>query len=464
MNMRRVNEDTVAAIATAPGRGAIGIVRISGPGALGILKKVWKSHHQSVEKFATHRIYLGNIVDLSTGKTIDRVLASYMKGPHSYTGEDTVEISSHGGDVVLGNILRQVLTAGARPAAPGEFTKRAFLNNKLDLIQAEGVAALINSCSTTGAKIATEQLEGILSRQISEIKDGVKEALAFIEATIDFPEEEIEFIQSSDLKKKILFFEGKIEELVESYSEGRLLNSGVKVVIAGPPNAGKSSLLNVLLGFERAIVHRNPGTTRDTVEGEMLLNGIVFRLVDTAGIREAEEEVEEMGVERSKKAATTAEAVIIVIDGNNYKGLEKKFVDELSGVEHVFIVVNKSDLAQKISEGEIRGIFGKRPVCLVSAKTGAGVEGLRQLLAKEMTGGRLKEAEGNIITSERHYNLLLRTRDKLGSAIQSMEKREPSEFLALHLRGALDSLGEMTGEVTTDAILDEIFSKFCIGK
>lgn len=456
---------TIAAIATPLGRGAIGIVRMSGPNGLNILKKVWKSAPHPVENFVTHRLYLGNIVDLSTGKAVDQVLAAYMRGPNSYTGEDIIEVSCHGGPKVLQGILDQLISAGARPAEPGEFTKRAFLNGKMDLAQAEAVAQIIDSKSAAAVRLAEEQLEGRLSKEIAALIEKVKKLTAFVEATIDFPEEDTEFIKTADVERQIGDIYFKIERLIKSYNQGRIYRDGVKTVIAGPPNAGKSSLLNALLGSERAIVHHVPGTTRDTIEDEALLGGVSFRFVDTAGVREAEEEVEEIGVAKTKKELTTAEVVLLVLDGNNFVKPDPKFIEELKGVEHVIIVVNKTDLGVTISSEELVDLIGKRPVFEISAKSGRGIERLSEGIVAEVVGKEtVAEAEGIVVTARRHFLLLKTSQENLTNARQSVAKKESSEFIAHHLRRALDSLGRIIGAVTTDDILNEIFSSFCIGK
>lgn len=456
---------TIAAIATPIGRGAIGIVRMSGGDVLEILGKLWKSGARSVDKFATHRLYLGNIVDLSTGRPIDKVFACLMRGPDSYTGEDVVEISCHGGAQVLKSILDQVLAAGARMAEPGEFTKRAFLNGKMDLAQAEAVAALIDSKSALSARLAEEQLEGKLSDTIVDLRERLKKLLAFIEAAIDFPEEDIELIKDAGIQGQLAGVRAEVEGLIKSYDQGRVYREGVKTVIAGPPNAGKSSLLNSILGMERAIVHHVPGTTRDTIEEDVLLDGISFRFIDTAGLREAEEEVEEIGVARSKKEVSSAEMVVLVVDGHDFIPVEPRFVDELAAVRHVIIAVNKKDLGISITSEKLKGLFGDRPIVEISAKTGEGVGELCSGLAPEILGrSGLDETTGLMIISRRHFDSLNRVRDNLGHAQDTIKKGESAEFIAVYLRQALDSLGEIIGEVTTDDILDEIFRSFCIGK
>jgi len=458
-------EETITAIATPPGRGAIGIIRISGSQAKEILGKVWKSGPHPVENFVTHRLYLGNIVDLSTGETVDQVMAVLMQGPHSYTAEDVVEINCHGGPQTIKAILNQIVKSGARLAEPGEFTKRAFLNGKLDLAQAEAVAQLIDARSSRAAKLAEEQLEGKLSKKIRSLQSSLKELTAYVEATIDFPEEDERFIEEGEIGKQLGNLQTTITHLIESYDEGRILREGVKTVIAGPPNAGKSSLLNAILGTERAIVHHIPVTTRDTIEEGVLIRGIPFQMIDTAGIREAEEEVEEIGVGRSRQALTQAEVVIVVLDGHDYRATDDRFVEELKDVKHVVVVINKIDLKEKIDAGEISNRFVGRRIVKVSAKNGDGIEQLLETVADEIVSDHAaNEEEDIVITSERHFELLGRSAEALESANEELSKNQSPEFIAIHLKEALGQLGRIVGEVTTDDLLNEIFSKFCIGK
>lgn len=453
-------EDVIAAIATPLGRGAIGVVRMSGRGAQEILKRVWKSRGYPVDKFVTHRLYLGNIVDLSTGELIDEVLATLMNAPHSYTGEDVVEISCHGGTVVPVRILNQLIKAGARPAEPGEFTRRAFLNGKMDLAKAEAVAALIDSRSELASKIAIEQIEGRLSRIINGWRGRLKGILARVEAVIDFPEEDIESLENSDFLCEVESIIREMKKTVKTYAAGRAIREGVKVVIAGPPNAGKSLLFNTLLGVDRAIVHHAPGTTRDMIEEEIILDGISFRLVDTAGIREAKAEVEEIGVRRSWEALKSAEMVILVVDGHDYTPVEEGLLDELRGVRHVIVAVNKKDL----------GITTPFPVRVdwrlfeVSAKTGEGVEDLTRGMREEILGGDMAEPDGIIITSGRHLKLIKGAVEGLSNAKAAILGSEPPEFTAHHIRTAADKIGAIVGEVTTEDVLNEIFERFCVGK
>lgn len=459
------HKDTIVAISTPEGRGAIGVIRVSGPDSLKVLGRLWKSRGQTVDKFLTHRIYLGNIADLSTGLVIDQVLASYFKAPASYTGEDIIEVSCHGGTEVLALVLGELVRAGARLAEPGEFTKRAFLNGKMDLAQAEAVAEIIDARSGRALKIAEEHLSGRLSEKIGSAAERLKKLLAFVEATIDFPEEDIEFIKNSDVTNSLESLKDDISALLATYANGRVIRNGVKTVIAGPPNAGKSSLMNALLGFQRAIVHHIPGTTRDTIEEEVVLDGVSFRLVDTAGIREAEEEVEEIGVKRSFSETKTAEAVLLVLDGHDPKQVDESFLKELESVRYVFVVINKKDMALKLDTKALAKKIPGREVFHVSATTGDGIKDLIVGINNAMMGNQTSsEGEGIIVTQLRHFSELSSALRGIESGLASVKAGEAPEFIATNLRSALENLGRITGVITTDDILNEIFSKFCIGK
>jgi len=460
----RSERDTIAAIATPLGKGAIGVVRMSGGRSRDILKKVWKSSRHPVDKFKTHRIYLGNIIEQSTGRHIDEVLVLFMAGPNSYTGEDVIEISCHGGIYVTRRILEELLLAGARCAEPGEFTKRAFLNGKLDLVEAEAVVAIIESEGERALRAAMEQLKGGLSKEIDGLIDRTKEVLAILEASIDFPEEEdIRFIDEADVAGRIDRLIGEIELLLDTARFGRLIKDGVKTVIVGPPNAGKSSLLNRLLGFERAIVHHTPGTTRDTIEERMEVDGITIRLIDTAGIREAMNEVEEIGISRSREEASSAEIVIVVLDGHSYIPLEEEFLKGLCKVGSLIVVINKSDLGIKEEvRREVGRLFSGRKILEVSAIKGDGIDDLFGAIKDEIRRDMDGASEVAVITSERHKNLLTEAVAALKEGRKSLS--EGIEFAAEHVRRVLHHIGEITGAVYNEQVLDEIFGRFCIGK
>ncbi len=460
-------EDTIAAIGTPIGKGAIGIVRISGKESLRILKEMFRTKSGKVkEQFDERRMHYGLIVD-QFGEPIDEVLAVYMKGPKSFTGEDVVEIHSHGGIVVVRKILREVLGRGARLAEPGEFTMRAFLNGRIDLTQAEAINELIEAKSELSAKVALKQLEGALSRKIREIRDFILETRAYVEAAVDFPEEEVEIIESGKVKERLIEAAEKIEELLKTYREGKLIREGIKVAIVGRPNVGKSSLLNALLKEERAIVTEIPGTTRDVIEETITFKGLPLRLIDTAGIREAVDRVERIGIERSLKKLKEADVVLFIVDGSEgFTGEDRKILNWIENRENVILVVNKKDLGLKFSCKEAENSGFKRCV-EISAKTGEGIERLAQLITdlvmlepEAVVGG-----DEVVITSERHRELLERAKRSLEKAVKTLESGiESPEFLSMDIEDALKSLGEIVGEVTTEDMYDIIFSRFCIGK
>ncbi len=460
-------QDTIAAIGTPIGKGAIGIVRISGKDSLSILKSMFRTKSgKKVETFEERRMYYGIVVDQS-GEAIDEVLAVYMKAPKSFTGEDVVEIHSHGGIVVVRKILREVLKRGARLAEPGEFTMRAFINGKIDLVQAEAINQLIEAKSEVAAKLALKQLEGKLSRKIREIRDSLLETKAYVEAAVDFPEEEIEIIESSRVKERLLNALKEVKNLVETYREGKLIREGIKVAIVGRPNVGKSSLLNALLQEERAIVTEIPGTTRDVIEETITFRGLPLRLIDTAGIREAKDRVEQIGIEKSRKKLEEADVILFLIDGS--AGLtdeDRKILSEIKTRENVILVINKKDLGLKFNCRKAQELGISRCV-EISAKTGEGIEKLGELINQlvMLEPETALGSEEAIITSERHRELLEKARDSIRKALETLESGiESPEFLSLDIDDALRYLGEIVGEVTNEDMYDIIFSRFCIGK
>jgi tRNA modification GTPase len=512
------DEDTIAAIATPPGEGGIAIIRISGKKSTEILERVFKRVGEyRVSEMNSHRLYQGRICDPESGKIMDSVLCVLMKSPHSYTGDDVVEIHSHGGYVVPKRILGLIFKHGARPANPGEFTLRAFLNGKMDLMQAEAVADVVNAQTEEGCRQAELQLEGVLSRRVGEIKENLLDALAEIEAHIDFPEEDIDTLVKEEIVRRLTKLVEEMDRLMTTYEEGRIIKHGVYTTILGKPNVGKSSLLNQLVKKERAIVSPYPGTTRDFIEETIDIHGIPLRILDTAGLRATADEVEKVGVEFTKKKADEAELIIAVVDGSaeldeddfevlkmvqrriasdssltepvlygaqNPAILEESFesAGETDYSEHVgtvfnpapignqnnrkgVLVVNKSDLPQKVSAELLVELLPKGRIVRTSAKLGLGIEELKNKIYEALLG-RSGHMEGNeiIITELRHKVAIDRAKGSLLEFLEAMEGGESPEFLALDLRSALDFLGEITGEITTEDVLGRIFSKFCIGK
>ena len=455
------NKVPIAAIATPVGVGGISVVRISGEGVFAIADKVFLGRTR-LSDAPSHTAHFGKVVDYN-GTLIDEVVAVLYRKPSSYTCEDVIEISCHGGYVVTEKVLRQILDAGARLAEPGEFTKRAFLNGRLDLSQAEAVADLIRSQSEAAYRSSIRQLSGELSRKIKSVSDELVNLASLIELELDFAEEDIEFANRKLLGERLQETIRVVNELLSSYSVGRIYREGVRVTIAGKPNAGKSSLLNALLQENRVIVSDTPGTTRDTVSESTVINGVLFRLTDTAGLRETVNNIEREGVERAQKEAEESDVVLLVVDcaSGDYNGNDPSYQQIASVCARRNIklieVWNKIDLCGEISRKGTDGRF------LISALRGDGIDLLKKGLFKVAVGQNVSEGLV-VVTNTRHRDALSRAQKSLSLAMETLESRKSSEFIALDLRGGLNALGEVTGEVTTDDILNNIFSKFCVGK
>lgn len=452
--------DTIAAISTPPGEGGIGIVRVSGPSALHIAKRVFRGRREGELK--SHRLYHGEILDPDGGEVVDEVLLAFFRAPRSYTGEDTIEIYGHGGTLVLTRILDAVCRSGARLAEPGEFTKRAFLNGRLDLSQAEAVIDVIRAKTDLSLSIARDQLRGRLSKEINRIKDGLSDLLAHVEAELDFPEEEdVGELSQETLLSAVSEAKRGIDSLLSTYREGRALREGLKVVIAGRPNAGKSSLLNALLREERAIVTPTPGTTRDVIEEVINIKGIPVRLMDTAGLRDTVEEVESIGIRLARERLEAADLVLYVVDGG---GDVRGDLPILEGINReMIVVVNKRDLLDRERLEEVEGVFSSYRHVSVSALYGDGMDLLEEAIYRHVVRGPGLEAEA-VITKERHKVCLEEAMASLLRCEEVISRALPKELFATELRIALDRLGRITGEVTTEDILDRIFSQFCVGK
>ncbi len=414
--------------------------------------------------FATHHFYHGDILSRESGAVLDEALVVLMRAPRSYTGEDTLEIHCHGSPAVLRAVLEEVLKAGARLAEPGEFTRRAFLNGRMDLSQAEAVADLVGARAAKARKVALAQLKGGLTKKVKEIRAALEEQLAMLEAAVDFPEENIETEPPSETAGKIDAVAGEIARLLAGYEEGRLYREGVRVVIAGRPNVGKSSLLNRLLGEERAIVTPIPGTTRDFIEEEIQVGGVAVRLADTAGIREAEDVIEEEGISRVWERVARADVVVFLLDGSD--GLSSDDIRILEGLKgkKVIVAVNKSDLPQRLGRADVeRALSGSRPL-RISAKFGSGIEELKKLILETVLGGEEMECREEVLCNVRHKEAFERAAEFLAQAGESLASGLSPEFVAQDIRDALRCLGEITGETTSEDILDRIFASFCVGK
>jgi tRNA modification GTPase len=455
-------EDTIAAIATPIGEGGVAIVRISGPDAEKAVRAIFVRSRQNDIKLRSHRLYHGSIRDPHADLILDQVLVTIMRQPHSYTGEDVAEIHCHGGAFLVQRILGLVLAQGVRHAERGEFTKRAFLNGRMDLSQAEAVLDLIRARTDKGIQLAVQNAEGVLSKWVGDLREELIDILVQVEAAIDFPEEDIELLDRFALITKITALREKIGSILSSYRWGRLFKEGARVCICGRPNVGKSSLLNALVGDSRVIVSAIPGTTRDVIEESLDLDGLPVVLWDTAGIRETADEVEKAGVSLSLEHISNADAVIAVLDGS--ESLTQEDVSLLSNLDHAksLVAVNKSDLQQRLDLVEVRHILSSSCFVPVCAKDGTGIDRLKSKLRQFLLGRSIETPV--ILNNLRHKNSLLRGQDVLATAIVHLERGDPPEILAISLQEARESFEEVVGIVTSDDILERVFSNFCIGK
>ncbi len=457
-------EDTIAAISTPIGKAGIGIIRISGPLSLPIAKNIFKPK-KGIKKWESHKLYLGNVLDPKTQKIVDEVLLCYMRSPHSYTREDVVEINSHSGYMVLSKILDLVLFQGARLAKPGEFTLRAFLNGRIDLTQAEAIVDLVNAQSETGLYLASQQLKGTLRDKINLLKQRIADLLAHVEVVIDFPEEEEAFIFKDDLISELQGLISDIEAIVRLHKQKRVWIDGINTIIVGRVNAGKSSLLNRLLDEERAIVSPIPGTTRDIIESSILINGLPLKLVDTAGMRDVSDEVEKKGISFAKKRLEEADLVLIVIDQSQGISKEDLEIIEMCKDKSSVVVLNKIDLPSGLSEQGLNKLISYGfPMVKISALTGEGLEKLKNTIFDMAIKGEKELLESSIAPNLRHKEALESCLDSLKDALTLLKKDSGIDLIAFEIRSALDSLGQITGEVTTEDILERIFSQFCLGK
>lgn len=457
-------EDTIAAIATPPGRGAVGVIKISGDKALSVLKKIFKPFKPR-EHLESHRFYYGFIVDPEKGDLLDEVLVVYMQKPFSYTREDVVEIHAHSGYFNLRRILELILKEEVRPAEPGEFTLRAFLNGRIDLTQAEAVEEIISAKSEGALKLALSSLSGKLSARINTLKEKLLYALAQVESAIDFPEEDLEIMNPSELVKLIESdILPEIQKLIDSYGEGKIYREGISLVICGKPNVGKSSLMNALLREERAIVTPIPGTTRDFLEEEVSLRGLPVKLIDTAGLRETEDPIEKIGVERAFQKLEEADLVLFLIDVSDELTLEVEHLyQRIKNYPHL-VVLNKIDLIPNRLEDWRRFFKEREDLLEVSVKEEINLYLLTQKIYEKILSERATLVP-EVIPNLRQKTSLEKARRHLEDAIRELQKSEPlPELVSLELRSAIGDLSEIIGEITTEDLLSEIFSRFCIGK
>lgn len=470
-SMKTASSDTIVAIATPVGVGGISVIRVSGLEALPITSRLFRGTME-LQTVPSHTAHFGRVLDWD-GNPIDEVVATVFRGPTSYTGEDIVELSCHGGILVTKRILQTVIQQGARHAEAGEFTKRAFLNGRMDLSQAEAVADLIHAQSSKAHEASIRQLEGDLSERIHALTSKLVDSIALLELELDFAEENLEFINKQEFRTTVEGARREVQTLMGTFKLGRIYREGVKVAIVGPPNAGKSSLLNSLLESNRAIVSDIPGTTRDTIEEAVNVEGFSFRLVDTAGLRRTDDLVEKEGIKRTENEAKSSDIVLAVLDASqsadrSHDDIVGEFIKDFLGSKNACIIaLNKSDLGCRPTRQILKDIELTDSVdCVrISAKTRDGIDKLQRALVERAVCGNLDSGDsGTTVTSVRHFDVLQRAEKGLGLSLQSLAEGKSNEFVAVDLRGALDCLGEITGEVTTDEILDHIFSKFCIGK
>ena len=449
-------EDTIAAISTPLGKSGLGVIRLSGKDSRRIALSLFSSPQKSIEDRVP---VLGNVFEPATGDVIDQAVVTYFQAPRSFTREDLVEISCHGSPVILKGVLRLALEAGARLASPGEFTLRAFLRGRIDLVQAEAIHDLIEAQTLFQVKVAQEQLTGSISRRVRPAKDGLVQLIALLEAGIDFAEDDVSVLPEAEIGRRLSDIEAGLVPLQSSFALGKIVSSGLSIALAGRPNVGKSSVFNALLHEDRSIVTEIPGTTRDLVSETTQIQGIPVRLMDTAGIREANDRVEQLGIDRSVEALADADQVLFIVDGSEpWTTMDVEILLRLQTRSYL-LVVNKIDLTQQLEEQSLP--LGAKAVCRVSAKTGQGIDDLKRALFKEYG---LHEGQGGLVTNLRQEQSIHRALMALEKCHKSLNHQMPHEVILLDLYSALKALNALTGETTVEDILDNIFSTFCIGK
>lgn len=456
-------DDTIAAIATAPGEGGIGIIRISGSDSKSIADKIFKPFYkESISDYSNRTLIYGNIVD--DDDIIDEVLVAFMKGPNSYTAEDIIEINCHGGYISVKKILELVLKKGARLAEPGEFTKRAFLNGRIDLSQAEAVIDIINAKTEKSHEIAQSQLEGSLSKKIMSLREKITDIITQVEVAIDYPEEDIEFITYNELIDKTSIVQEEIIRLYRTADTGKILREGIKTAILGKPNVGKSSLLNLILGENRAIVTEIAGTTRDIIEEYVNIAGIPIKLVDTAGIRDTDDIVEKIGVEKSLEHMEKSDLILVVLDYS--RPLDKEDLDILENIDKnkTLAIVNKTDLELKIDLKKVEEYIDKENIISISALKNQGLDCIIEKIKDMVFKGKISNDSDLIISNSRHKDAIYKAMKSIEDAMKSLNDKMSYDFVEVDLKDAWDSLGYINGDTVSDELLDNIFKNFCIGK
>lgn len=455
--------DTIAAISTPPGEGGISIVRVSGNTALDVAEKIFKG--KDLHTVKSHTINYGHIVNPKTKHTVDEVMVSVMLAPKTYTCEDVVEINCHGGIVPTNDILQLLLSNGARMAKPGEFTERAFLNGRVDLSQAEAVMDLIRAKTDRSMKVALNQLDGDLSHLIKNLRQDILDVLAQVEVNIDYPEyDDVETMTSKLLREKAVEVKAQIKQLLQTAQEGKILRDGLATAIVGHPNVGKSSLLNRMLHEDKAIVTDVAGTTRDVLEEYVNVRGVPLKLVDTAGIRETNDKVEKIGVERSRKAIKTADLVLLVLDSSNPLSDEDRQLIKVTDEAKRIIILNKTDLPMQLDTDELFNLIPEDQVIRTSATEGVGLDDLKEKISKLFFGGIESNQNSVIVTNARHIGLLNQAEEALDSVLQGLKDGMPVDLVQIDMTRCWEFLGEITGDSYQDELLDQLFSQFCLGK
>jgi tRNA modification GTPase len=458
--------DTIAAISTPMGEGAIAIVRLSGDGAIAIADRIFKSPSgKRLKDVPSHTIHYGHIVDPDNGQTVEEVMVSVMRAPKTFTREDVVEINCHGGLVSVNRVLQLVLANGARLAEPGEFTKRAFLNGRIDLSQAEAVIDLIRAKTDRAMTVALQQMEGRLSKLIRKLRQTILETLAHVEVNIDYPEyDDIEEMTPRLLLEKAQYVREQIEKLLQTAQQGKILREGLATVIIGRPNVGKSSLLNALVHENKAIVTDIPGTTRDVIEEYVNVRGVPLRLIDTAGIRETEDIVERIGVERSRQMLKQADLILLVL--NYHEPLteeDERLFEMIKGMDFI-VIVNKTDLPKNIDMDRVKQLADGRPIITTSLLKEKGIDDLEKAISEMFFSGSVEAGDLTYVSNSRHIALLQQAKKAVEDAISGIEAGMPVDLVQIDLRRAWELLGEIIGDTVHESLIDQLFSQFCLGK